>query len=79
MSRNLSRDSATLVLIIEDSFICQKIYLTSLGTIYHIELVGTVAEALEHLLEKFYQCIISDLGLPDKPGIELFLLFVMAR
>ncbi|WP_019217680.1 response regulator [Legionella tunisiensis] len=59
------------LLIIEDNFICQQIYLAALRDYYHIELASTAEEALERLAEQAYQCIISDLGLPDRPGIEL--------
>ncbi|WP_244915386.1 response regulator [Legionella feeleii] len=34
-------------------------------------LADTAEEALERLAEQAYQCIIPDLGLPDRPGIEL--------
>ncbi|MCC5013899.1 MULTISPECIES: response regulator [unclassified Legionella] len=59
------------LLIIEDNFICQKIYVAALRDYYPIELASTAEEATERLAEQTYQCIISDLGLPDRPGIEL--------
>lgn len=59
------------LLVIEDNFICQQIYLALLNNYYHIEVVGTVAEALECLSKQTFHCIISDIGLPDKSGMEL--------
>ncbi|HHF7346697.1 TPA: response regulator [Legionella feeleii] len=59
------------LLIIEDNFICQRIYVAALRDYYPVELASNAEEALERLAEQAYQCIISDLGLPDRPGIEL--------
>ncbi|STX39614.1 response regulator [Legionella feeleii] len=59
------------VLIIEDNLICQKIYLAILGNSYRINLAGTAAEALQCVSKQAYDCIILDLGLPDKPGIDV--------
>ncbi|WP_019217983.1 response regulator [Legionella tunisiensis] len=59
------------LLVIEDNFICQKIYLALFNNYYDIELAGTVAEALECLSKQAFHCIISDIGLPDKSGMEL--------
>jgi CheY-like chemotaxis protein len=59
------------LLIIENNFICQHIYFEELRHDYHIEFASTAEETLKRLVKQTYHCIISDLGLPDKPGIEL--------
>ena len=38
---------------------------------YAIEMASTAQEAFERLVQQAYQCIILDLGLPDRPGVEL--------
>jgi CheY-like chemotaxis protein len=59
------------LLVIEDNHICQRVYLALFDDYYHIELTKTAAEALECLSKQAYHCIISDVGLPDKSGMEL--------
>ncbi|STX44298.1 sensory box histidine kinase/response regulator [Legionella donaldsonii] len=59
------------LLIIEDNPVCQRIYLAILGRYYQIASAGNAAEALQCLSKQAYDCIILDLGLPDKPGIDV--------
>jgi CheY-like chemotaxis protein len=59
------------LLVIEDNRICQKVYLNILEEDYSVDMVATAKEALNCVGKKNYQCIISDLGLPDMPGEEL--------
>lgn len=60
----------TQLLIVEDNFICQQIYFSLLSD-YQLTLAETAQQALETLATKFFDCILLDLGLPDKPGEEL--------
>lgn len=72
MSTQKKRDGTKpQLLVIEDNFICQQIYLALLNNYYDIEIAGTAAEALEYLSKQIFHCIISDIGLPDKSGMEL--------
>ncbi|WP_412754935.1 response regulator [Legionella donaldsonii] len=58
------------LLIVEDDFVCQHIYLSLLNE-YQPVLAATAAEALDCLSKQPFHCILLDLGLPDKPGEEL--------
>ena len=60
----------TQLLIIEDNFICQHVYFSLLSD-YQLTLAETAQQALETLTTKFFDCILLDLGLPDKPGEAL--------
>ncbi|WP_019215458.1 response regulator [Legionella tunisiensis] len=59
------------VLIIEDNFICQQMYRSSLSNDYQLTLAETAQQALDTLTTQFFDCILLDLGLPDKRGEEI--------
>ncbi|MFW2533908.1 MULTISPECIES: response regulator [unclassified Legionella] len=61
----------TQLLIIEDNFICQQIYRSLLSDDYQLTLAETAQQALETLTNQFFNCILLDLGLPDKRGEEI--------
>ncbi|WP_192805945.1 response regulator [Rickettsiella massiliensis] len=56
----------------EDNFICQRIIqeqLLNLG--YEVETADDAITALKTIQENVYSLILTDLCLPDKPGIEI--------
>ncbi|WP_019215535.1 response regulator [Legionella tunisiensis] len=59
------------LLIVEDNFICQQMYLSLLSEEYQLTLTETAQQALDALTMQFFDCILLDLGLPDRPGEEL--------
>ncbi len=74
-SVNTSTSDKTKVLVIEDSLICQVLYKANLSPLnYHVEIAETAHSALNFVHNKKYDCIILDLGLPDKSGIEVLTL-----
>lgn len=70
MPPNEPSPSGQQILIIEDNFICQQVYIASLKN-YHLSLATTAKEALKHLNRQPFHCILLDIGLPDISGEEL--------
>lgn len=58
------------LLIVEDNFVCQQVYLSLLME-YQLVVAGSAKEALEYMKNQSFDCILLDLGLPDQPGEEL--------
>ncbi|WP_218814250.1 response regulator [Rickettsiella endosymbiont of Dermanyssus gallinae] len=59
-------------LLIEDNVICQKIYDAWLSELsYKINIASNAMEAYNHIINQTYDVIVTDLGLPDKPGLEV--------
>lgn len=59
-------------LLIEDNVICQKVYNAWLSELsYKINIVSNAIDAYNHIIGQPYDVIITDLGLPDKPGTEV--------
>lgn len=59
-------------LLIEDNSICQRIYKAWLSELsYQVNVTSNAAEAYNHFTIQTYDVIMTNLGLPDKPGIEI--------
>lgn len=61
----------TQLLIVEDNVICQQMYRSLLSDEYQLTLAETAQQALETLATQCFDCILLDLGLPDRPGEEI--------
>ena len=60
------------ILVVDDEPDLRTLYeMTLLREGYDVETAGTVADALQCLQEHQYQCLISDMRLPDGSGLEL--------
>lgn len=70
MAQNKETLFNSQLLIVEDDFVCQQVYLSLLMD-YQLVLAGSAKEALEYMRNQLFDCILLDLGLPDKPGEEL--------
>jgi CheY-like chemotaxis protein len=57
------------VLLVEDQAIAQKLAKIILGSLEcHCDIANTGSEAVEYFLQKRYDLILMDIGLPDKDG-----------
>lgn len=69
---NSTTTSQIRFLLVEDEIISQFIFKTLVSTMGHSVDVAHNAELAFQLLgEKSYELIFMDLGLPDKPGLEI--------
>jgi DNA-binding NtrC family response regulator len=60
------------ILVVDDeSMMCNLVYKILDQENYKVELVASVAEALQALSQKEFQLVISDIKMPDRSGIEL--------
>jgi len=60
------------LLIIEDNVLCQQLYIATFkGTGYQYDLVGAAYEAIRQVNQNTYDCILTDLGLPDASELTL--------
>lgn len=74
MSKTPRLPSATdhAILVIDDEPDLRVLYeLTLLREGYRVESAGTIAEALDHLSQRSFSAIISDMRLPDGSGIQV--------
>ncbi|STY31269.1 sensory box histidine kinase/response regulator [Legionella wadsworthii] len=70
--KNFSNKEIKQLLIIEDEELMQKNIVELLnGDDVEITVAGTAKEALDNLKKVKFDCVVLDLGLPDKDGFEL--------
>ncbi|MCL9682712.1 HAMP domain-containing protein [Legionella maioricensis] len=70
--KNFSTKEVKQLLVVEDEEIMQQSIVELLkGDDVEITVVGTVKDAWERLAKTTFDCMVMDLGLPDKNGFEL--------
>ena len=72
INKNKKEIALKKALLIEDNSICQKIYTAWLSELNReVNIASNAVEAHNHFTTQTYDVIVTDLGLPDKPGIEV--------
>jgi len=68
----MSASTPYSLLVVDDEPDLRTLYeLTLLREGYDVETAGTVEDAWQHLKDRTYNAIITDMRLPDGPGLDL--------
>lgn len=68
----MAEDRTTRILLVEDDVYLREAFRLLLEDVgYEVEEAGTAAEALQSVSESPPALVLLDLGLPDRPGLEI--------